>query len=192
MNERKKATDFDATQKLISKYEQFTTKPPSPSTSPVKPKAETPVQPTPQPAGQPSPANGGANSNNNLRQRPQAHSSQTPQQQQPQQPQKPTAPPTRGLFEKLVDYMVGVNSQNGFALICSNCRAHNGLAPSSELESIQFRCRFCGLFNDASVAPGPGGGVRPRSASSAQLLPPQSPPQGPQQQLEPHPEQTNK
>lgn len=113
-------------------------KPASPSTSPAKKGAENPVQPPPQPiGGQPTPPLGANNSNPNIRQRPVA-GPQPPQQPIQPPPQRPTAPPSRGWFDKLVDYMVGVNSQNGFALICENCRAHNGLAPSAEMESIRM------------------------------------------------------
>lgn len=179
IEERKKATDFDATQKLLSKYEQIATKQ---SNSPAPAKKPEESQPIPTPAGgQPTTA-----AANTLRQRPIPQPSQPsqPQNSQPQ-PQKPAIPPNRSWFDKLVDYMVGVNSQNGFALICSNCRAHNGLAPSSELEDIQFRCRFCGHFNGDLNPTLPLG--RPRTASNAPQ--PQHPlPQTPQSP-QPHTQQ---
>lgn len=147
LEQRKKSTDFEETQKLLSKYEKIAQKnnsplptrhsPPSPPKTNRNPVAPSAVVNTP--------------ANNNLRQRPQGQPHQPPQQQQvpPQQkPAHPTTPTKRGLLDKLVDYMVGVNSQNGFALLCSNCKAHNGLAPASELENIQFRCRFCNHFNE--------------------------------------------
>lgn len=55
----------------------------------------------------------------------------------------------RGVVEKLVDYIVGDGPSNRYALICSNCHGHNGMALKDEFEYIAFRCCYCGFFNPA-------------------------------------------
>lgn len=39
---------------------------------------------------------------------------------------RPLLPAHRGPFERLVDYLIGDGPENRFALICVNCKGHNG------------------------------------------------------------------
>lgn len=43
------------------------------------------------------------------------------------------------------------SSQQSFryALICSNCNGHNGMAMPAEFEYLAFQCYICGTFNPA-------------------------------------------
>jgi hypothetical protein len=54
----------------------------------------------------------------------------------------------RGMMDKLLDFFVGDSPSKSFALICKKCKAHNGLAPIEEMDSIQFICGACGNLND--------------------------------------------
>ncbi|KAI9032241.1 hypothetical protein DFJ74DRAFT_327497 [Hyaloraphidium curvatum] len=49
------------------------------------------------------------------------------------------------LFDALIGPAEGPNSK--YALICSKCFAHNGLAVAEEFEDIQYYCLRCGHFN---------------------------------------------
>uniref|UniRef100_A0A2M4ASJ5 Endoplasmic reticulum junction formation protein lunapark n=2 Tax=Anopheles triannulatus TaxID=58253 RepID=A0A2M4ASJ5_9DIPT len=55
----------------------------------------------------------------------------------------------KSVVEKMVDYLVGDGPNNRFAMICSECFMHNGMALKEEYEFTAFRCAFCGLFNPA-------------------------------------------
>lgn len=62
---------------------------------------------------------------------------------------RPIVSQDRGVVEKLVDYIVGDGPSNRYALICSNCHGHNGMALADEFEFMSFRCCYCGYFNSA-------------------------------------------
>ncbi|XP_053673541.1 endoplasmic reticulum junction formation protein lunapark-B [Anopheles nili] len=55
----------------------------------------------------------------------------------------------KGVLEKMVDYLVGDGPANRFAMICSECCMHNGMALKEEYEFTAFRCAFCGTLNAA-------------------------------------------
>lgn len=55
----------------------------------------------------------------------------------------------KGVLEKMVDYLVGDGPVNRFAMICTECFMHNGMALKEEYEFTAFRCAFCGTFNAA-------------------------------------------
>lgn len=55
----------------------------------------------------------------------------------------------KGVIEKMVDYLVGDGINSRFAMICSECLMHNGMAPQEDYEYAAFRCAFCGAFNAA-------------------------------------------
>lgn len=55
----------------------------------------------------------------------------------------------KGVIEKMVDYLVGDGPNSRFAMICSQCLMHNGMALQEEYEYAAFRCAFCGAFNAA-------------------------------------------
>ncbi|KAI9298504.1 hypothetical protein K502DRAFT_322800 [Neoconidiobolus thromboides FSU 785] len=54
-------------------------------------------------------------------------------------------------FGKLMDAIVGEEEKNmdatKFALICSNCFAHNGLVSANDYNIIQYTCPKCNTFN---------------------------------------------
>ena len=41
------------------------------------------------------------------------------------------------MMDKLLDFFVGDSPSKSFALICKKCKAHNGLAPIEEMDSIR-------------------------------------------------------
>ncbi|XP_065090203.1 endoplasmic reticulum junction formation protein lunapark-B [Ochlerotatus camptorhynchus] len=53
----------------------------------------------------------------------------------------------KGVIEKMVDYLVGDGPNSRFAMICSQCLMHNGMALQEEYEYAAFRCAFCGVYN---------------------------------------------
>lgn len=62
---------------------------------------------------------------------------------------KPILPQNRSIVEKAVDYMFGDGPSNRFALICSRCDCHNGMALPEEFEYINYICAYCSFFNPA-------------------------------------------
>lgn len=56
---------------------------------------------------------------------------------------------SKGVVEKLVDYLVGDGPANRFAMICKQCMGHNGMALQEEYEYTAFKCAFCGTLNPA-------------------------------------------
>lgn len=62
---------------------------------------------------------------------------------------KPILPQNRSVVEKAVDYMFGDGPSNRFALICSRCDSHNGMALPDEFEYISYICAYCGFYNPA-------------------------------------------
>jgi len=68
------------------------------------------------------------------------------------QPIRPFIQPTRTPIDKIIDYIVGDGPSNRFALICRNCRTHNGMALSEEFYDMAFVCFNCNLYNPARNA----------------------------------------
>lgn len=56
-------------------------------------------------------------------------------------------PQTKGVLEKMVDYLIGDGPHNRFAMICRECYGHNGMAHQEEYEFAAFLCAFCGAMN---------------------------------------------
>ncbi|KAK9474518.1 uncharacterized protein V1510DRAFT_411256 [Dipodascopsis tothii] len=57
-------------------------------------------------------------------------------------------------YDRLLDALVGedeTSPKNRYALICSNCRAHNGLAPPgcTDPGEVRYMCPVCGQWNPA-------------------------------------------
>ncbi len=50
---------------------------------------------------------------------------------------------------QMVEYLVGDGPNNRYALICSKCKSHNGMALRDEFEYLTFRCAYCYDFNEA-------------------------------------------
>merc|ERR1712226_293593 len=55
----------------------------------------------------------------------------------------------RSTFDRMMEYIVGDGPGNKYALICSQCLNHNGMALKEEYEYVAFRCAYCGLSNPA-------------------------------------------
>lgn len=64
-------------------------------------------------------------------------------------PAQPILPRERTAMDKLVEYLVGDGPNNRYALICSQCHSHNGMALKEEFEYIAFRCCYCYQLNPA-------------------------------------------
>ena len=50
---------------------------------------------------------------------------------------------------QMVEYLVGDGPNNRYALICSSCHSHNGMALRDEFEYVSFRCAYCYHLNPA-------------------------------------------
>ncbi|XP_063726646.1 endoplasmic reticulum junction formation protein lunapark-B-like isoform X2 [Symsagittifera roscoffensis] len=55
----------------------------------------------------------------------------------------------RSTFDRVMEYIVGDGPDNKFALICSFCLNHNGMALKEEFQYVAFRCGYCGQSNPA-------------------------------------------
>ncbi|XP_026273757.1 endoplasmic reticulum junction formation protein lunapark-A isoform X1 [Frankliniella occidentalis] len=62
---------------------------------------------------------------------------------------RPVLPRERSYLDRVVDYVVGDGPSNRFALICSSCDSHNGMALKEEFEYLSFRCSYCHYYNPA-------------------------------------------
>uniref|UniRef100_A0A8C7WNE9 Endoplasmic reticulum junction formation protein lunapark n=1 Tax=Oryzias sinensis TaxID=183150 RepID=A0A8C7WNE9_9TELE len=62
---------------------------------------------------------------------------------------RPVLPRDRCLMDRVIECLVGDGPQNRYALICQQCRSHNGMALKEEFEYIAFRCAYCFFFNPA-------------------------------------------
>ena len=49
----------------------------------------------------------------------------------------------------MVEYLVGDGPNNRYALVCSSCHSHNGMALGDEFEFVTFRCAYCYTLNPA-------------------------------------------
>lgn len=55
----------------------------------------------------------------------------------------------KGVLEKMVDYLIGDGPSNRFAMICSTCNKHNGMALEEEYCYKTFQCFHCNTVNPA-------------------------------------------
>ncbi|KAM7345814.1 zinc-ribbon metal-binding protein lunapark [Cochliomyia hominivorax] len=55
----------------------------------------------------------------------------------------------KGVFDRIVDVLIGDGPQDRFAMICKECYAHNGMALKEDFEYTTFRCAFCQALNPA-------------------------------------------
>lgn len=62
---------------------------------------------------------------------------------------RPVLPRERGYLDRFIEYVVGDGPSNRFALICSSCDSHNGMALKEEFEYLSFRCSYCHYYNPA-------------------------------------------
>lgn len=126
---------------------------------PYSSKRFTPPKPsTPIPIPKPSPGSitpyQPSTLNSELRRRPGRdlfNQSQLMSAQRPVPPTlvRPVIPPTRGVFDKILEKFAGDGPSDRFALICQNCSSHNGMALQEEFVYLSYRCVFCGYFNPA-------------------------------------------
>ncbi|XP_064397769.1 endoplasmic reticulum junction formation protein lunapark-B-like [Halichondria panicea] len=61
----------------------------------------------------------------------------------------PILPRDRTNVDKMVEYLVGDGPNNRYALVCSECKSHNGMALRDEFEYLAFRCAYCYSLNQA-------------------------------------------
>ncbi|KAK6765179.1 hypothetical protein RB195_025212 [Necator americanus] len=64
-------------------------------------------------------------------------------------PIRPFQRESTSMVDKIVDYFFGDGPSQRFALICSNCHGHNGMAVPAEYDYLAFVCFICGYFNPA-------------------------------------------
>lgn len=62
---------------------------------------------------------------------------------------RPVLPRDPGLIERLVDSLVGDGPSQRYALICSSCHSHNGMALREEFPFLSYRCCYCSFYNRA-------------------------------------------
>lgn len=49
---------------------------------------------------------------------------------------RPVLPRERSIMDRMVEYLLGDGPQNRYALICSECHSHNGMAIKEEFEYL--------------------------------------------------------
>jgi len=64
----------------------------------------------------------------------------------------PIPPAERSVVERMVDYMLSDGPGSRYALICFQCKRHNGMARQDEFDYISYCCAYCGFFNPARRA----------------------------------------
>lgn len=62
---------------------------------------------------------------------------------------RPILPRERTAFDRVIDFLVGEGPGNRYALICTRCGSHNGMALKEEYEYLAFRCCYCFHWNQA-------------------------------------------
>ncbi len=61
---------------------------------------------------------------------------------------RPVLPRERSTTERLMELLVGDGPQNRYALICSECKSHNGMALREEFEFIsECASAGCGVVS---------------------------------------------
>lgn len=56
---------------------------------------------------------------------------------------------TKGVVEKMVDYIIGDGPSHRFAMVCRECHKHNGMALEEEYFFTPFQCVYCNTLNPA-------------------------------------------
>ena len=76
--------------------------------------------------------------------------------------------PTYTWVDRILDLIIGDSESNvqKYALICTNCFEHNGLAFANEYPTATFRCKKCGFLTDKSGKSDHGGSPLPRNAGA--------------------------
>lgn len=55
----------------------------------------------------------------------------------------------KGMFEKIVDYLINDGPSSRYGMICKECYGHNGMVSQEEYEYSAFKCAFCKALNPA-------------------------------------------
>lgn len=55
----------------------------------------------------------------------------------------------QNIMEKMMDFIISDGPSNRFAMICSSCCGHNGMALQEDFEYVSFKCAFCSTMNPA-------------------------------------------
>lgn len=55
----------------------------------------------------------------------------------------------QNVMEKMMDFIISDGPSNRFAMICSSCCGHNGMALQEDFEYVAFKCAFCATLNPA-------------------------------------------
>ncbi|CAO1632810.1 unnamed protein product [Sympodiomycopsis kandeliae] len=170
IEEIKRATKYDHLRNLLDKYDDQ-----AQAKGPQGQKVGTPDKRQQQPQtpvrGQAAPQGPQAQSAQRPATQPAGQHQQQQQQQQLRQPQQPlpsgmrpqglrpsTGPPTitlqRTWLDRVADAVLGsdpsgaaLGPEQKYALICTQCKQHNGLATREEFDEIQYICPHCGTFN---------------------------------------------
>lgn len=53
----------------------------------------------------------------------------------------------QNVMEKMMDFIISDGPSNRFAMICTGCCGHNGMALQEDFEYVAFKCAFCGTLN---------------------------------------------
>lgn len=62
---------------------------------------------------------------------------------------RPIVTQNKGVFDRILQKVVGDGPNERYALICKRCGSHNGMALEEEFEFLSYRCAFCSYFNPA-------------------------------------------
>lgn len=171
IDEIKRATKYDHLRMLLDKYDEAAPKQPetpvkgkpnSKNATPTKSPAAIPPQQQ-RPVGAPAPAT------------PETAALQAQkmaQMRQQPRPPLPIAPLQKTWTDKLADAILGsdpsiLGPEQKYALICSRCFHHNGLALKEEFNEIQYVCPHCGNFNSRRPSSTPVGSPFNHSSSGA-------------------------
>ena len=66
-------------------------------------------------------------------------------------PIRPFVEESRTPIDRVLDLVMGESINNRYALICANCRSHNGMALREEFETISYYCFRCNFFNPSKA-----------------------------------------
>lgn len=182
VDEIKRATKYDHLRMLLDKYDDSKQPTPPPPATPTKKgaaaaagsKSTSPANkatPSPQRTGAHPPASAHAPNT------PEAAALQAQRMALMRSGVRPTLPPPqqqqRTWMDKLADSILGsdptsLGPEQKYALICTRCHAHNGLALKEEFSEVQYVCPHCGHFNSRRPSSAPvSSPFKPRTSASS-------------------------
>ncbi|XP_018015292.1 endoplasmic reticulum junction formation protein lunapark-A isoform X2 [Hyalella azteca] len=62
---------------------------------------------------------------------------------------RPVAPRERGVMDRVIDYLMKEGPTNSYALVCTQCESHNGMALKDDFPYMAYRCAYCHYWNPA-------------------------------------------